>query len=116
MCSLRILHLVLAMPRKSNLNNASYDQLLKIHNIGKTLAKRLTEHMPFKSWQDVEKVEGMGPARVSQLKMVFGIWHDCSGCETDDDGVGVSSNCKEQEVSNAELGETSEHSWRCVVS
>ena len=102
------------MPRKSNLNNASHDQLTRVRHIGKTLAKRLNEQMPFESWQDVEKVEGMGPARVSQLKMVFGIWHDGSGCETDDDGGDVSSNCKEG--SNAELGETREHSWRCVVS
>ena len=100
-------------PRKSNLNNASHNQLVvKVRYIGNTIAKRLKEQMPFESWQDVEKVEGMGPARVSELKTVFEIWHDGSG--SDDDGDAVSSNCKE--VATAELGETRGHSWRCVVS
>ena len=53
---------------KSNLNNASHNQLMKVAGIGKILAKRLKEHMPFDNWADVEHIPDVGPVRVARLK------------------------------------------------
>ena len=110
---------------KSNLNNASHNQLMKVAGIGKILAKRLKEHMPFDNWADVEHIPDVGLVRVARLKKFFEIEHDAEhsdGCENDSGGL--CSNTKvtarvntgrDDTYDTVDIVEIREYSW-CVVS
>ena len=99
------------MPPKQNLNEASQKQLRKVDQIGKTLAARIAEHMPFENWADVEHLQGIGPVRVASLKKVFEIEHNAEHSH-------VSSSPQVDKTSRDETEDTTqrrEYSW-CVVS
>jgi competence protein ComEC len=51
-----------------NLNNASVDEIANLPMVGKDRAEKLIEARPFNSWEDVEKVEGIGKGMVDDLK------------------------------------------------
>jgi competence protein ComEC len=51
-----------------NLNEASPDELKRIGGVGEERAQRLVEHRPYKSWEDVKKVEGFNETLVNDLK------------------------------------------------
>ncbi len=54
------------------LNEASADELALIPGIGPTLARALVkargEHPGFQSWEEVDEVSGVGPAKLRILK------------------------------------------------
>jgi competence protein ComEA len=57
---------------KLNLNEATADDLLLVPGIGPTLAKALVtaraERRRFGSWEEVDAVSGVGPAKLEALK------------------------------------------------
>ena len=58
-----------------NFNQATYEELFKVHGIGDILAKRIlserTRRGVFDSWCQVNKVYGIGDSKIKQLKEVF---------------------------------------------
>ena len=63
----------MATKTKPNLNEATRTQLLKVDNIGPILSDRLLANLPFESWRQVEKLNEVGPHRISKLKAEFDI-------------------------------------------
>ncbi len=62
----------LALGRKLDLNRANEEELRLISGVGPKLARELVEARAarggFKSWDEVDEVPGVGPARLAQLK------------------------------------------------
>ena len=54
--------------KKINLNSASKEQLKEIKGIGDALADAIIKGRPYKSWDDVSKVKGIGDAKLKTLK------------------------------------------------
>ncbi len=57
---------------KININTATEDELQKLHGIGPVLAERIIEyrekHGPFNNIQELENVQGIGPATLDNIK------------------------------------------------
>lgn len=51
-----------------NLNTASKEELKQIKGIGDVLADEIIKNRPYKSWDDVSKVKGIGEGRLKTLK------------------------------------------------
>jgi len=54
-----------------DLNNASADRLTDIPGVGPTMAERLVEartEAPFRDWEDLERVRGIGGAKVAEIR------------------------------------------------
>jgi hypothetical protein len=51
-----------------DLNNATVNQLSRIGGIGPVLAARLVEHRPFRTWADIEEIEGFDRELVNNLR------------------------------------------------
>jgi competence protein ComEA len=63
---------LLTLGGKLNLNGASAEELAQIPGIGRVLAKSLvkarTERKGFRTWEEVDAVSGVGPAKLAALK------------------------------------------------
>lgn len=55
-------------PGQININTASYEELLAIIEIGPVRASEMLELRPFISVDDMERINGIGPARLSSIK------------------------------------------------
>ena len=44
--------------RRLNLNSASLDALLRVSSLSVRRARRLVQHRPYRSWDDIEQVPG----------------------------------------------------------
>ncbi len=53
---------------KISLNSASKEQLKEIKGVGDVLADAIIKGRPYKSWDDVSKVKGIGDAKLKTLK------------------------------------------------
>jgi competence ComEA-like helix-hairpin-helix protein len=62
-----------AVPALVDINTASYEELQKLPRIGPKLAERIIAHRPYKSVDDLDKVPGIGPATIKQLKPLITI-------------------------------------------
>jgi DNA uptake protein ComE-like DNA-binding protein len=51
-----------------DLNKASEQDLQRVGGIGEERAKRIVENRPFRSWEDLKKVEGFNEKLVDDLK------------------------------------------------
>ncbi len=51
-----------------DLNSASIDELQDIIHIGPARAERVIEQRPFKSVEDLTKIDGIGPARIADIE------------------------------------------------
>jgi hypothetical protein len=51
-----------------DLNNASVNKLSRIGGIGPVLAARIVEHRPFRTWADLEEIEGFDHEMVNNLR------------------------------------------------
>ena len=51
-----------------NINNASEAEIQRIIHIGPDRAKSLIEQRPFSSMENLSKIEGIGPARIKDIK------------------------------------------------
>lgn len=51
-----------------DLNNASEQDLEKVGGLGRERARRIVENRPFKSWEDVKRIEGFSDKLVEDLK------------------------------------------------
>lgn len=51
-----------------DLNSASVEELAALPMIGEERARRLVEARPFKTWEEVEEVPGIGPGLVDDLR------------------------------------------------
>lgn len=56
------------VPALININTASYEELQKLPRIGPKLAERIMARRPYKSVDDLDKVSGIGPETIKQLK------------------------------------------------
>jgi hypothetical protein len=54
--------------RGLDLNRASPEELERVRGVGPERAQRLAENRPYRSWEDVERVEGFSHALVEDLK------------------------------------------------
>ncbi|XXF81051.1 helix-hairpin-helix domain-containing protein [Myxococcaceae bacterium GXIMD 01537] len=57
-----------------DLNTASEDELARLPGVGRSLARKLVEARQarggFERWEDVDAVDGVGPARLDALRTV----------------------------------------------
>lgn len=53
---------------KISLNSASKEQLKEIKGVGDVLADAIIKGRPYKSWDDVSKVKGIGDAKLKAIK------------------------------------------------
>jgi len=51
-----------------NLNIASIDELDKLPSIGKSLAIRIVDARPIKSWEDLGRIKGMTEKKMEKIK------------------------------------------------
>ena len=51
-----------------DLNSASAEELDRIGGLGHERVQRIVENRPFRSWEDLRRVEGFGGALVDDLK------------------------------------------------
>jgi competence ComEA-like helix-hairpin-helix protein len=59
---------VSATPSLIDVNSASYEELQKLPRIGPKLAERIIAHRPYKNLDDLDKVPGIGPETMKQLR------------------------------------------------
>jgi competence protein ComEA len=63
---------LLTLGGKLNLNDANPEELAQIPGIGRSLAKALVkarnERKGFRTWEEVDAVSGVGPAKLAALK------------------------------------------------
>lgn len=52
-------------------NKANQKELMRVHGIGKVLAKRLIQGRPFASWSEVNDVVQIGEKRLAALQKAF---------------------------------------------
>lgn len=57
-----------AMGRPISLNRATQAELESLPGIGPSLAKRLIEGRPYARFEDVDRVKGIGPAKLARLR------------------------------------------------
>ena len=65
---------VLMATAKPNLNDATVSQLKKVHQIGKTLAKRIYERRrekPFSTWSELDELYQIGSIRMRNQDLFF---------------------------------------------
>jgi competence ComEA-like helix-hairpin-helix protein len=64
-------------PVLTDLNRASYIELVDIPGIGPTLAQRILEfrmiHGPFLLWEELDRVRGIGPATLKKIRERAGV-------------------------------------------
>jgi DNA uptake protein ComE-like DNA-binding protein len=51
-----------------DLNSASEEELAELPMVGPERARRLIEHRPFNSWEDVERVPGFDEGMIDDLR------------------------------------------------
>jgi DNA uptake protein ComE-like DNA-binding protein len=51
-----------------NLNSASPEELDRVGGLGQERARRIVESRPFRSWDDLKRVEGFSDTLVNDLK------------------------------------------------
>ena len=51
-----------------NINEASMEELAKLPGVGDSLAERIVAARPFEYMEDLEKVNGIGPNNIENLK------------------------------------------------
>jgi competence ComEA-like helix-hairpin-helix protein len=51
-----------------DLNTASQEELEDLPMVGPDKARALVQHRPFRSWEDVERVPGVGKGMIDDLK------------------------------------------------
>jgi competence protein ComEA len=51
-----------------DLNSASAEELDRVGGLGQDRVQRIIQNRPFKSWEDLERVEGFGGKLVEDLK------------------------------------------------
>jgi len=59
---------LLATPVRVNINRAGIDSLVLIVNVGEITARRIIDNRPYTSLDDLERVKGLGPARIAAIK------------------------------------------------
>jgi competence ComEA-like helix-hairpin-helix protein len=57
-----------AVPTLIDINRASYEELQKLPRIGPKLAERIIANRPYKTVDELDKVSGIGPETMKQLK------------------------------------------------
>ena len=61
---------------RTNINDATYDELRKTRQIGEVLARRIIEarhQRQFCTWEDVQHIKGIGRLRVRYLQEKFSL-------------------------------------------
>ncbi|MBI1730121.1 helix-hairpin-helix domain-containing protein [Candidatus Acetothermia bacterium] len=65
------------LPLITDLNRASYAELLDIPGIGPTLAQRILEYRmaygPFLRWEELDKIRGIGPTTLKKIRETAGV-------------------------------------------
>jgi DNA uptake protein ComE-like DNA-binding protein len=51
-----------------NLNSASLEELDRVGGLGRERARRIVESRPFRSWDDLKRIEGFSDTLVDDLK------------------------------------------------
>jgi competence ComEA-like helix-hairpin-helix protein len=65
-----------AVPARVNINSASFEELQKLPRIGPKLAERIIAHRPYKSVDELDRVPGIGPDTLKQLKPLITVESD----------------------------------------
>jgi competence ComEA-like helix-hairpin-helix protein len=53
---------------KINLNNASVDEISRLPGMDYDKAQTIVQHRPFRSWDDLKRVEGFDESKINNLK------------------------------------------------
>jgi competence ComEA-like helix-hairpin-helix protein len=53
---------------KVNLNNASFEEIAQLPGVNYDKAQSIVDHRPFRSWDDLKKVEGFTDSNIDTLK------------------------------------------------
>jgi DNA uptake protein ComE-like DNA-binding protein len=51
-----------------NLNTASEEELERVGGLGRERAQRIVSNRPFRSWDDIKKIEGFSDTLVEDLR------------------------------------------------